>query len=206
MMVAGGLSIATASGASAAPVITTEFQESISSSDPVFSKWSNDDCPSSDDGDPFYYRTFDLTVSEPGTYAYYDIGYEDDVPGTIDIEVGFYQQGQFDPSAPDAGCINTIDDDGDVTFPSAGTYTLVLTTNDSENTGLGYWSLTGPGTTSINSSSAAVADNPIPPWVQAYGVHTSDATCEDGWKNSWQDWALGVTGGWVCTREIPSLG
>lgn len=45
----------------------------------------------------------------------------------------------------------------------------------------------------------------IPAWVQAYG-RDKDATCEDGWDPSWQEWAQEVTGGWVCTRSIPSLG
>lgn len=47
---------------------------------------------------------------------------------------------------------------------------------------------------------------PIPEWVQAYGRASADATCEDGWGPSWQEWAQQVTGGWVCTRSIPSLG
>jgi hypothetical protein len=48
--------------------------------------------------------------------------------------------------------------------------------------------------------------SPIPAWVQAYGRDGMDATCEDGWNPSWQEWAQEVTGGWVCTRSIPSLG
>lgn len=47
--------------------------------------------------------------------------------------------------------------------------------------------------------------SPIPAWVQAYG-RDKDGTCEDGWDASWQSWAEPVTGGWVCTRSIPSLG
>lgn len=43
-------------------------------------------------------------------------------------------------------------------------------------------------------------------WVQAYGRFGKDATCADGWAPSWQPWAVKVTGGWVCTRSIPSLG
>lgn len=47
---------------------------------------------------------------------------------------------------------------------------------------------------------------PIPAWVQAYGRDGKDATCLAGWSPSWQKWAEPVTSGWVCTRNIPSLG
>jgi hypothetical protein len=58
-----------------------------------------------------------------------------------------------------------------------------------------YWA--GPRTVAANA--------PIPAWVQAYG-RAKDAICEDGWSPSWESWAEPVTGGWVCTRSIPSLG
>ncbi len=57
-----------------------------------------------------------------------------------------------------------------------------------------------------------VADNaesgnaPIPTWVQSVGRPSSSSSCESGWSPSWQEWAIPVTGGWVCTRSIPSLG
>lgn len=47
---------------------------------------------------------------------------------------------------------------------------------------------------------------PIPAWVQAYGRESVDSPCLNGWDASWQEWAVPVTGGWVCTRSIPSLG
>jgi hypothetical protein len=56
------------------------------------------------------------------------------------------------------------------------------------------------GVTSTTASSG------IPPWVQAYGIFHQDDACLTGWKNSWQRWAELITGGWVCTRTIPSLG
>lgn len=46
----------------------------------------------------------------------------------------------------------------------------------------------------------------IPAWVQAFGRTSADATCPDGWAASWQEWAQPVTGGWVCTRTVPTLG
>lgn len=59
----------------------------------------------------------------------------------------------------------------------------------------------------IRIVAAPAADSaPIPPWVQAYGRASANAACEDGWDPSWQEWAQPMTGGWVCTRSIPSLG
>jgi hypothetical protein len=60
--------------------------------------------------------------------------------------------------------------------------------------------------TSVAGPGAQGAVIPIPAWVQAYGRARADATCENGWGPSWQSWAQPVTGGWVCTRTIPSLG
>jgi hypothetical protein len=48
--------------------------------------------------------------------------------------------------------------------------------------------------------------NPIPAWVQAYGIFHQHDACLTSWTNSWQKWAEPITGGWVCTRTIPSLG
>jgi len=53
---------------------------------------------------------------------------------------------------------------------------------------------------------AATAAVPIPPWVQAYGIFHHDDACLTSWTNSWQKWAEPITGGWVCTRTVPSLG
>ena len=57
-----------------------------------------------------------------------------------------------------------------------------------------------------NPSSPASSAAAIPAWVQAYGIFLQDDACLTGWTNSWQEWAVPVTGGWVCTRSIPSLG
>jgi hypothetical protein len=56
------------------------------------------------------------------------------------------------------------------------------------------------------TSSNASGDSEIPAWVQAYGIFHHDDACLTGWRNSWQHWAEPITGGWVCTRTIPSLG
>ena len=47
---------------------------------------------------------------------------------------------------------------------------------------------------------------PAPAWVQSYGRFGADAPCLEGWGPSWQAWAEPITGGWVCTRSIPSFG
>jgi hypothetical protein len=56
------------------------------------------------------------------------------------------------------------------------------------------------------SCSDPVPTPAIPAWVQAYGRFGPDVACQTGWNPSWQKWAEPVTGGWVCTRSIPSLG
>jgi hypothetical protein len=58
----------------------------------------------------------------------------------------------------------------------------------------------------IVAAAAASTDAPIPDWVQAYGRADKDASCRDGWSPSYAMWPNNGTGGWVCTREIPSLG
>jgi hypothetical protein len=65
-------------------------------------------------------------------------------------------------------------------------------------------SVTAPASDTPSGTASDVP--PIPAWVQAYGRASADATCLDGWAASWQSWAEPVTGGWVCTRSIPSLG
>lgn len=53
---------------------------------------------------------------------------------------------------------------------------------------------------------ASQAAPAIPDWIQAYGIFRQFEPCLDGWTNSWHEWAVPITGGWVCTRTIPSLG
>jgi hypothetical protein len=70
------------------------------------------------------------------------------------------------------------------------------------------WSIVD-GTFTVPVVPCAVTDagesSPIPACVQSYG-RDKDATCENGWDASWQEWAKPVTGGRVCTRSIPSRG
>jgi hypothetical protein len=87
-----------------------------------------------------------------------------------------------------------------ITLAQPGTTTWRARANTSD-VGLTV-TFTVTGTTTAAGSGATE----IPAWVQAYGRSGADATCEDGWAPSWQSWAEPVTGGWVCTRSIPSLG
>lgn len=89
-------------------------------------------------------------------------------------------------------------DGGDPVDLPAGVYTMT------------YWITTGA--TVVASAPHVVigsphdATPPPPPWVQSYGRLTADATCQSGWSPSWEQWPNGGQGGYVCTREIPSLG
>lgn len=65
----------------------------------------------------------------------------------------------------------------------------------------GQWFVTIRGAASEPSSAT-----PIPAWVQAYARASANDTCIEGWSPSWAQWPNGGTGGWVCTRNIPSLG
>ncbi len=72
--------------------------------------------------------------------------------------------------------------------------------------GTEYSGLTPSASNSCSGgSSGARAASVIPPWVQAYGRSAGEG-CIEGWAPSWEQWAVNVTGGWVCTRTVPSLG
>lgn len=117
--------------------------------------------------------------------------------------------GLSDPAAvvelyvPGNVLVDSIVGAGDVTYVFAA---------DMSADGNSVLSGTATGTWSITCGDPALADerasgtaSSVPAWVQAYG-RTADAACADGWDASWQEWAAPVTGGWVCTRSIPSLG
>ena len=65
--------------------------------------------------------------------------------------------------------------------------------------------VTGGVAALTTACSPAPGPVPAPAWVQAYGRGEA-APCDAGWNASWQEWAVPVTGGWVCTRSVPSLG
>lgn len=79
---------------------------------------------------------------------------------------------------------------------------------DSDQSTTLLWGAPSSTTWTVSCAYVGVPQDPapIPPWVQAYGRASKDAACQDGWGQSWQEWATSITGGWVCTRNIPSLG
>ena len=50
------------------------------------------------------------------------------------------------------------------------------------------------------------APAPIPTWQMAYALEKSTDECLTGWNPSWQQWPHGGRGGYVCVREVASLG
>jgi hypothetical protein len=65
----------------------------------------------------------------------------------------------------------------------------------------------GDATWTVTCGSVSVVSaSPIPAWVQGYGRKSAADICDDGWKPSWEMWPNRGTGGWDCSREIPSLG
>jgi hypothetical protein len=102
--------------------------------------------------------------------------------------------------------------DHQVAFSETSTATLTYTFNaDAPAQGI-YARLQGSVTnatitiTCTGPSSGTSSGPAIPEWVQAFGIFHRDDACLTGWTNSWQHWAEPITGGWVCTRTIPSLG
>jgi hypothetical protein len=43
-------------------------------------------------------------------------------------------------------------------------------------------------------------------WQQAYGRASAEATCDEGWSASWQQWPHDGAGGWVCVRDVVKYG
>jgi hypothetical protein len=211
------LVVAVAPSASAAGV-STEFRPTVSASDPTFQKWAGDGCPGSVDTSwNLHYAMYRLDVSDPGAYSYRDVGYLDDSDtyGTIDIEIGVYDLGAFNPASPGSGCLATIDDTGTVTFPSAGSYTLVVTTNDDDpGTGGGIFTLDGPG--AIGWSQLNVSRGEKPTEVVQQVGQPSSGSCDavpdadlgygtdltGGWTPSYAEWPRDGQGGPVCTRTL----
>jgi hypothetical protein len=97
-------------------------------------------------------------------------------------------------------------------FGSSQTYTILGSKMPGDSVSVTYfnssleplWVLTFVVGGTPTPTRGAVA--PIPAWVQAYGIFHHDDACLTSWTNSWQKWAEPITGGWVCTRTIPSLG
>jgi hypothetical protein len=209
--------IAVAPTASAVGV-TSEFRPTVSASDPLFQKWSGDGCPSGVDSTwDLHYTMYRLDVTDAGSYSYRDVGYLDDSDtyGTIDVEIGVYELGAFNPGSVGSNCIATIDDTGTVTFPSAGSYTLVVTTNDDDpGTGGGIFTLTGAGAITWSQLNVSRGEKPTEV-VQQVGLPESGAcdavadadlgygtSLTGGWTPSYAEWPRDGQGGPVCTRTL----
>jgi hypothetical protein len=112
-------------------------------------------------------------------------------------------------STPGAGTFYTVSD-----RPPADvqTFTIVGSVTAGATTTVTYYAGSVPEKTWVlifevaATPTPATSSIPIPAWVQAYGIFHHDDACLTSWTNSWQKWAEPITGGWVCTRTIPSLG
>lgn len=58
----------------------------------------------------------------------------------------------------------------------------------------------------LNITMTGGVPSAIPPWVQAYGRGGAEVGCIDGWSPSWAQWPNEGSGGFVCTRSVPSRG
>lgn len=92
------------------------------------------------------------------------------------------------------------------TFPTDAPGQEVYARLSGDVTGARITITCGASSSSASNSASNSASIPIPPWVQAYGIFHHDDACLTAWTSSWQKWAEPITGGWVCTRTIPSLG
>ena len=89
--------------------------------------------------------------------------------------------------------------DSSVTALPSGLCTIVVV---SEFGDLGANAIVG-GAETVQIGHPAQA---LPPWVQGHGRGSAADACLDGWTASWDQRPHGGTGGWVCTRSVPSLG
>jgi hypothetical protein len=97
------------------------------------------------------------------------------------------------------------DEKASATAP-AGVPTTVSYTFPTDQTTKFYTQVNSFAQTAWTITCTRPAPAPIPDWLQAYGIFRQLDPCREGWSNSWHEWALPITGGWVCTRTIPSLG
>lgn len=95
---------------------------------------------------------------------------------------------------------------GSVTYVFAAD--MVVGGNSVLSAGTGTYSISCgvPALESERASEPTSSPAAIPAWVQAYGRASADAQCLEGWNPSWDLWPNAGKGGFVCQREIPSLG
>lgn len=199
----------TLGGVAAAPAqaATSALTVGVTNSSPILGNYYFGDsgsggCGISGSGSQLRYQTYQINITAADLYTFNDLTDSPDV----DLEIGVYPLGAFNPASPSTGCISTADDPGASMNLGAGSYTLVALVFSGHVHGpVQSFSLSGSGSAYLG---AAVADagnaSAIPSWMQAYARHSAEA-CKGSWGASWQQWPNGGQGGWVCTRTIASL-
>ncbi|MFN8528363.1 MAG: hypothetical protein U0670_07115 [Anaerolineae bacterium] len=104
--------------------------------------------------DVFYYETDTLIVPADGMFY----GYVDFFDPT-DVFVVLYPQGAFDPSNPAANCFATFDDEKEDVNVPAGSYTMVVTTFNEDESGGYRFALGYPG---VATGDFFVSDGTMP--------------------------------------------
>lgn len=195
-------------GAHPASAMTSTVTVAVSNTSPVFgTKYLGDSngsgCLISNTSPTLRYETYQLNVTVPGVYTFTDVI---DTPNT-DMYVAVYSLGGFSQSNLNANCISTGDENpAQLNLTSATSYTLVAALySGGSPASTQALRFDGPGEAYLGAVRQN-ASTPIPMWMQAYARARQEATCEVGWGASWQPWAVPVSGGWVCTRSVPSLG
>lgn len=176
---------------------------SVTVSDPDISKpYFLEACSFTDWNVPIQAAIYTMKVSATGTY-----GFTSSMTPAGDPFIGV-----FDPTYSEANCVQTGRTTMSVDLTAGTPYSFVVwLCPDAECitdfTGGFTVDATGPGAVTWSGRPGlGEATIPIPPWVQSYGRGTSSDPCLDGWNPSWEEWMNNGKGGWVCTREIPSLG
>ncbi len=140
-------------------------------------------------------------TNEAPSYTYVVYG-----SGCLGNPIGSFYNADFDGGATSYTAVAT---NGQVdTILITGTYAILYsTTGTCDYTQYIVASdYAGAALVPSRSGGGCLSAAAVPDWVQSYGRFGADATCEDGWSGSWQEWAVDVTGGWVCTRNVPSRG
>ncbi len=159
------------------------------------------------------YHVQPFTVSESGSYDLSIVSAAGMPVDALDTMHAVYEN-SFDPANWTLNCIAYNDDNGagvlsitaDVPLV-AGTQYFVVVMNAWVGMPVGATfsgEITGPGT--ISTGLGTGSGTPVPEWVQGYGRGSASDACRDGWSASWALWPNDGTGGWVCTRTVPSLG
>jgi hypothetical protein len=118
------------------------------------------------------------------------------------LSSGFWGNGMLPPSPAlvSAGMLAYDTSLFDFAPIQPGTYTLLY-----EESTPGWVNQVGLVDVRIGYPPAGTAA-PTPDWVQGYARPSAAAACDEGWNPSWEFWANGGTGGFVCTRSVPMYG